>query len=185
MYSASFDYHRAKSLSDAQRLLASNPGAKLLAGGHSLIPLMKLRLATPSAVVDIGRIPELRGISRSGDGIRIGSLTTHAEIAASADVQKASAALAEAAAAVGDPAVRSRGTIGGNVAHADPASDLPTALVAVDRRGFSAAALGEQLRGLVPPVIARIEQDRVLLDLRTVLPEDDEPLARSLAMLSR
>ena len=134
MYSADFDYHRARSLADAQRLLAAHPGAKLLAGGHSLIPLMKLRLAMPSAVIDIGRIQELRGISRSGDTIRIGALTTHAELAASADLQKSAAALAEAAALVGDPAVRSRGTIGGNIAHADPASDLPTALVALDAR---------------------------------------------------
>ena len=134
MYSADFDYYRARSLADAQRLLAAHPGAKLLAGGHSLIPLMKLRLAMPPAVIDIGRIPELRGISRSGDTIRIGALTTHAELAASADLQKSAAALAEAAAQVGDPAVRSRGTIGGNIAHADPASDLPTALVALDAR---------------------------------------------------
>ena len=95
MYSADFDYHRARSLADAHRLLAAHPGAKLLAGGHSLIPLMKLRLAMPSAVIDIGRIQELRGISRSGDTIRIGALTTHAELAASADLQKSAAALAE------------------------------------------------------------------------------------------
>jgi len=144
MYSANFDYHRAKSLSDAQRLLAANPGAKLLAGGHSLIPLMKLRLATPSAVVDIGRIPELRGISKSGDTIRIGSLTTHAEIAAAGDVQKSAAALAEAAGLVGDPAVRSRGTIGGNIAHADPASDLPTVLVALNAQIVAVGPKGER-----------------------------------------
>jgi carbon-monoxide dehydrogenase medium subunit len=144
MYSANFDYHRARSLADAHRLLAANPGAKLLAGGHSLIPLMKLRLASPSAVVDIGRIPELRGISRSGDTVRIGALTTHAEIAASADVQKAAPALAEAAGLVGDPAVRSRGTIGGNIAHADPASDLPTVLVALDARIVAVGPSGER-----------------------------------------
>jgi aerobic carbon-monoxide dehydrogenase medium subunit len=144
MYSANFDYHRARSLADAHRLLASNPGAKLLAGGHSLIPLMKLRLASPAAVVDIGRIPELRGISRSGDTIRIGALTTHAEIAASVDVQKAAPALAEAAGLVGDPAVRSRGTIGGNIAHADPASDLPTVLVALDARIVAVGPSGER-----------------------------------------
>ncbi len=144
MYSANFDYHRARSLSDAQRLLAANPGAKLLAGGHSLIPLMKLRLAAPSAVVDIGRIPELRGIARGGDSIRIGALTTHAEIAASADVQKSAAALAEAAGLVGDPAVRARGTIGGNIAHADPASDLPTVLVALNAQIVSVGPSGER-----------------------------------------
>ena len=144
MYSASFDYHRASSLSDAQRLLAANPGAKLLAGGHSLIPLMKLRLTAPSAVVDIGRIPELRGIARSGDAIRIGALTTHAEIAASADLQKSAPALAEAAGLVGDPAVRSRGTIGGNIAHADPASDLPMVLVALNASIVAIGPSGER-----------------------------------------
>jgi carbon-monoxide dehydrogenase medium subunit len=144
MYSANFDYHRAKSLADVHRLLAANPGAKLLAGGHSLIPLMKLRLAAPPAVVDIGRIPELRGISRRGDSVRIGALTTHAEIATSGDVQKAAPALAEAAGLVGDPAVRSRGTIGGNIAHADPASDLPTVLVALDAQIVVVGPTGER-----------------------------------------
>jgi carbon-monoxide dehydrogenase medium subunit len=144
MYSANFDYHRARSLSDAQQLLAAHPGAKLLAGGHSLIPLMKLRLAAPPALIDIGRIPELRGISRSGDTIRIGALTTHAEIAASAELQKSAAALAEAAGLVGDPAVRTRGTIGGNIAHADPASDLPTSLVALDARIVAIGPKGER-----------------------------------------
>src|SRR5439155_15956470 len=144
MYSANFDYHRARSLADAQRLLAANPGAKLLAGGHSLIPLMKLRLAEPPALVDIGRIPVLRGISRSGDTVRIGALTTHAEIAASVDLQKSAAALAEAAGLVGDPAVRSRGTIGGNVAHADPASDLPTVLVALNAQIVAVGPKGER-----------------------------------------
>jgi carbon-monoxide dehydrogenase medium subunit len=131
MYSADFDYHRARSLSEAQQLIASNPGAKLLAGGHSLIPLLKLRLAMPTAVIDIGRVPELRGIAVSDGSLRIGALTTHAELAASAELRRSAAALAEAAALVGDPAVRNRGTIGGNVAHADPASDLPTVLVAL------------------------------------------------------
>jgi aerobic carbon-monoxide dehydrogenase medium subunit len=144
MYSANFDYHRAHSLADAHRLLAANPGAKLLAGGHSLIPLMKLRLAAPPAVVDIGRIPELRGVSRTGDAIRIGALTTHADVAASGDVQKAAPALAEAAGLIGDPAVRARGTVGGNIAHADPASDLPIVLVALDARIVVVGPAGER-----------------------------------------
>ena len=131
MFAANFDYYRASSVADAGRLLAEHPGAKLLAGGHSLIPLLKLRLAAPSAVIDIGRIAELRGISAGGDGLRIGALTTHAEIAASSDVQQHAAAVAEAAGQIGDPAVRNRGTIGGNLAHADPASDLPTVLAAL------------------------------------------------------
>jgi aerobic carbon-monoxide dehydrogenase medium subunit len=144
MYAPSFEYFRARSVGDAHQLLAAHPGAKLLAGGHSLVPLLKLRLAAPSALVDIGRIPELRGISRQGDQIRIGALTTHAELAASADLRDAAAALADGAAVVGDPAVRNRGTIGGNIAHADPASDLPTALVALDARMVAAGPGGER-----------------------------------------
>jgi carbon-monoxide dehydrogenase medium subunit len=144
MYSAPFDYHRARSLADAHALLAANPGAKLLAGGHSLVPLLKLRLAAPSALIDIGRIPELRGIAHEDDAIRIGALTTHAELAASAELKKGAAALAEAAALVGDPAVRNRGTIGGNIAHADPASDLPTVLVALNARIVAAGPHGER-----------------------------------------
>lgn len=144
MYAAEFDYHRASSLADAQRLLAAHPGAKLLAGGHSLIPLMKLRLAAPPAVIDIGRIPELRGIAASGTTIRIGGLTTHAQLAASAELRRTAPALAEAAAIVGDPAVRNRGTIGGNLAHADPASDLPTVLVALDAQIVAVGPGGER-----------------------------------------
>ena len=141
MYAADFDYYRAQSLREAHALLAAHPGAKLLAGGHSLIPLLKLRLAAPSALIDIGRIAELRGVSVNGGQVRIGALTTHAELAASADLRRSAPALAEAAAMVGDPAVRNRGTIGGNIAHADPASDLPTVLVAL---GASIVAVGPQ-----------------------------------------
>lgn len=130
MFAPDFDYFRAGSVAEAGELLAKHPGAKLLAGGHSLIPLLKLRLATPAAVIDIGRIAELRGITANG-GLTIGALTTHAELAASAEVKQHAEALAEAASQVGDPAVRNRGTIGGNIAHADPASDLPTVLAAL------------------------------------------------------
>ena len=144
MYAPNFDYYRARSVADAHQLLAAHPGAKLLAGGHSLLPLLKLRLAAPSTLVDIGRIAELRGISRQGDWIRIGALTTHAELAAFADLRDAAAALTDGAAVVGDPAVRNRGTIGGNIAHADPASDLPTVLVALDARMVAAGPGGER-----------------------------------------
>ena len=144
MYGADFAYHRARSLADAHKLLAEHPGAKLLAGGHSLLPMMKLRLAAPATVIDIGRVAELRGISAAGSRVHIGALTTHAEIAASADVRRAAAALAEAAAMVGDPAVRNRGTIGGNIAHADPASDLPTVLVALGARILIAGPRGQR-----------------------------------------
>jgi aerobic carbon-monoxide dehydrogenase medium subunit len=144
MYAVDFDYYRARSLAEAQKLLGDHPGAKLLAGGHSLIPLMKLRLASPAAVVDIGRVTELRGITISGATIRIGALTTHAELGASADLRRAAPALAEAAGLVGDPAVRNRGTIGGNIAHADPASDLPTVLVALGARMVAVGPKGER-----------------------------------------
>lgn len=134
MYSSEFDYYRAGSVAEASDLLKKHPGAKLLAGGHSLIPLLKLRLASPPALIDIGRIADLRGISVNAGTVRIGALTTHAELASSAVLREHCPALADAAAHVGDPAVRNRGTIGGNVAHADPASDLPTVLTALDAR---------------------------------------------------
>ena len=132
MYPAACDYYRATSLEEAVALLGEHPEARLLAGGHSLIPLMKLRLAQPAALIDIGRLRELEGI-RAADGVlRIGSLTTHAEIAASEDVAQACPLLAEAARQIADPQVRNKGTLGGNIAHADPGSDLPAVLVALD-----------------------------------------------------
>ncbi len=131
MYPARFEYSKAGSVAEAIQILQGDPDAKIIAGGHSLIPLMKLRLARPSRVVDIGGIAELRGISVSGGVVSIGALTTHYEISSSADVQANCGILAEAANGVGDPAVRNRGTIGGNVSHADPASDLPTVLTAL------------------------------------------------------
>ena len=134
MYAPDFNYYRAGSVAEASDLLKKNPGAKVLAGGHSLIPLLKFRLAAPPALIDIGRIAELKGVTVRGGTVRIGALTTHAELAASAELRDHCPALAEAARQVGDPAVRNRGTIGGNVAHADPASDLPTVLAALDAR---------------------------------------------------
>ncbi len=131
MYPASFDYVRATSAQEAVDLLAQNAGAKLLAGGHSLIPMMKLRLAHPAKLIDIGRIAEIRGICEQDGALRVGSLTTHSEIHGSELVRGKCRILAEAAGKIGDPAVRNKGTIGGNIAHADPASDLPAVLVAV------------------------------------------------------
>jgi carbon-monoxide dehydrogenase medium subunit len=144
MYAPDFDYYRAGSLAEAGQLLQQHPGAKLLAGGHSLIPLLKLRLATPPALIDIGRIDELKGISVADGRVRIGALTTHAELAASAELAARAPALAEAAGLIGDPAVRNRGTIGGNIAHADPASDLPTVLCALDATIVVTTAGGER-----------------------------------------
>jgi carbon-monoxide dehydrogenase medium subunit len=130
MHPPTFDYYRAGSVDEALALLKEHDGAKLLAGGHSLIPPMKLRLAQPSALIDIGRIGELKGITDTRDGgTRIGALTTHAELAAARGLP---AVLSEAAGLIGDAQVRNRGTVGGNLAHADPASDLPTVMVALD-----------------------------------------------------
>ena len=134
MFAAEFEYTKANSVSEAIQLLGSNEGAKILAGGHSLIPMMKLRLARPPMVIDIGGIEEMRGISVENGTLRIGALTTHAEIAESYVVQSASGILWEAAYGIGDPQARNWGTIGGNVAHADPASDLPTVLTVMDAK---------------------------------------------------
>ena len=134
MQPANFDYHRASSIDEAESLCKGNADASFLAGGHSLIPAMKLRLAEPGALVDISGIDELKGITRDGDTIRIGALTTHAEVESSDVVKDACGALAEAAGMIGDPQVRNRGTIGGNVAHADPASDYPGILMALEAK---------------------------------------------------
>ena len=142
MYPSSFDYFRATSLEDAQHLLQQHPSAKLLAGGHSLIPLLKLRLASPAALIDIARIAELKGIAATGGVIRIGALTTHAELAVSRTLNAGCPMLAEAAAEIGDQQVRNCGTIGGNVAHADPASDLPTVLSALEARLMAVGPAG-------------------------------------------
>ena len=131
MYPAQTTYHRASSVSEAVQMLTDNEGAKVLAGGHSLIPMMKLRLAAPAALVDIGHIEALKGISANDTGLSIGGMTTFTEIASSDLVNEHAPLLAEAAGLVGDPAVRNRGTIGGNVSHGDPASDMPTVLAAL------------------------------------------------------
>ena len=132
MYAAEFDYYKAGSVAEALQLLGAHQGAKLIAGGHSLIPLLKLRLARPSALIDIGGIADLKGISINNGTIRIGPLTTHGEIAGSSEIENACGMVAEAAGGIGDTQVRNRGTIGGNVVHADPASDWGTVLTALN-----------------------------------------------------
>ena len=128
--SSAFHYHRAASVEDALALLERHEDAKLLAGGHSLIPSMKLRLATPGALIDIGRLSELDFIRDDGGGVAIGAATTHHTIEASGMVGRQAPLLAQAAAVIGDVQVRNMGTIGGSVAHADPAADYPAALLA-------------------------------------------------------
>ena len=122
-----FNYHRAKSVAEAASLLGKSGEAKLLAGGHTLLPTMKQRLASPSDIVDLGGIADLKGITVSGNSVAIGAMTTHAAVATSADVAKAIPALATLAGNIGDPHVRNRGTIGGSIANNDPAADYPAA----------------------------------------------------------
>jgi aerobic carbon-monoxide dehydrogenase medium subunit len=125
-----FDYYRPETIGEAIELLSTHENAKALAGGHSLIPAMNLRLAQPDVLVDLGRLDSLRAITLTDHSVMIGALCTHAQVASSPDVQRYSAALASAAGKIGDAQVRNWGTIGGNLAHADPAADLPTAVLA-------------------------------------------------------
>ena len=128
----SFKYHRAQSIAHASAILAKNSDAKLLAGGQSLVATMKLRLSRPSDLVDLGSIVELHGIKVENNAVTIGALTRHFEVAASPEVKKAISALAGLAAGIGDRQVRNMGTLGGSVAHNDPAADYPAAVVALD-----------------------------------------------------
>jgi aerobic carbon-monoxide dehydrogenase medium subunit len=128
-----FEYNRATSLDDAlAKLQAANGNAKLIAGGHSLIPLMKLRLSEPKALIDIARIPGLSGIRDKGGKIEIGAGTVHHEVATSALLHKECPVVSEAAGEIGDPQVRNRGTLGGSLAHADPSADYPAVMLALD-----------------------------------------------------
>jgi carbon-monoxide dehydrogenase medium subunit len=129
---APFAYERATSVEHATELLTGDPEAKVLAGGQSLLPLMRLRFARPSLLVDIGRIPDLAYIREEGDEVAIGALTRHHDLATSEVLQAGCPIVAYAASDIGDPQIRHMGTIGGSCAHADPASDLPTVLLALD-----------------------------------------------------
>lgn len=170
MIPAAFDYARAKSLDEAFELLQKHgPDAKLLAGGHSLLPMMKLRMATPSLLVDISRIPGLDHIAANGDRVTIGALATHAAIADSVGIRQAAPALHDAAADIGDAQVRNRGTIGGACAHADPAADYPAALLALaanftvrSRSGNTTVKAEDFFRGMFETAL---EPDAVLTEI--------------------
>ena len=133
MFPASFGYVPAHSIEEALQLMAKHgEEGKLLAGGHSLIPAMKLRLTAPRMLIDLGTVPGLRGARIDGNNLVIGALTLHADVASSDLVRKHAPGLADAASVIGDVQVRNRGTIGGSVAHADPAADLPVILTALN-----------------------------------------------------
>jgi carbon-monoxide dehydrogenase medium subunit len=131
MIPAAFDYHAPTSLDEALRLLGSSDDVKVLAGGQSLIPVMRLRLAAPETVVDLGKIDQLRGIRQEGDVLVIGAMTPHADVATDPLVHEHARVLAEAAKTVADPQVRHRGTFGGSLVHADPAGDMPAPALAL------------------------------------------------------
>ena len=145
MITGKFDYVAAGTVDEVLALLRRHgDGAKLLAGGHSLIPLMKLRLAQPEVLVDITRIPGLGEIRPSNGGLAIGATCTYRQIAESAALREAAPVLGQAAGGIGDPLVRNRGTIGGNLAHADPASDLPAVALALDAELVARGPGGER-----------------------------------------
>jgi aerobic carbon-monoxide dehydrogenase medium subunit len=128
-----FNYVRARDVPDALRLLEeAGDDGKILAGGHSLIPMMKLRLAAPGTIIDIGAIPDLAGIKHDGKRIELGALTTHAALAASRELAQHAPVLHQAANELGDPQVRNRGTVGGASAHGDPSADYPAVMLALD-----------------------------------------------------
>ena len=145
MIPASFDYVAPESVADALSALSSDAEEiKVLAGGQSLIPVLRLRLAAPTLLVDLGRIPELSGISDDGDSLTIGAMTTHAEVAASDLVREHAGVLAKATQTVADPQVRHRGTLGGALVHADPAGDLPASILALEAELVIAGSGGER-----------------------------------------
>ncbi|MEX0675284.1 MAG: xanthine dehydrogenase family protein subunit M [Gaiellaceae bacterium] len=155
MIPAQFDYEVAGSVEEAVELLGAREDAKLLAGGHSLLPLMKLRFARPALLVDIGRLEELRYVRDAGDRLAIGALSRHRDLQTDLLLQEHCPIVSYTAGLVGDPQVRHRGTIGGSVAHGDPASDLPTVLVALDAElvvrgpgGERTVPAGEFFRGV-------------------------------------
>jgi carbon-monoxide dehydrogenase medium subunit len=160
------DYYRATSVNDAVKMLEKNKGARVLAGGHSLIPSMKLRVANPAMLVDIGRIKSLNGIKLTKKEVRLGALTTHATIAASDEIKAACPILAEAAAQIADLQVRNRGTIGGSLANADPAADYPTLTLALDATFTITGPKGER----------QVEAGKFFKDLLTTALKRDEVL---------
>jgi carbon-monoxide dehydrogenase medium subunit len=168
---AAFDYQRADSADEAIALLTEHGDeAKLLAGGHSLLPLMKLRLASPSVLIDVGRLDDLRYVRDAGDHIAVGALTRHRDLETSELLAAEVPLLAHAAGEVGDPQVRHRGTIGGSLAHADPASDLPAVLLALGGtlvakgpNGERTIAAGDFYQGFLE---SALEPDELLTEIR-------------------
>jgi carbon-monoxide dehydrogenase medium subunit len=165
-----FTYHRPRDLADALARLAADPDAKLLAGGMTLIPSMKHRLSAPSQLIDIARLPELRGISRSGNSLNVGAASRYAEIAADPLVAATIPALAEVAESIGDPQVRTRGTLGGSIANNDPAADFPAAvlaLAAIIRTDRREVAADDYFQGMFTTAL---QPDELIREIRFAVP---------------
>lgn len=148
MYPSAFDYYRPSSVDEVIKLLQQNPEGKIIAGGHSLLPMMKLRLALPASLIDIGRIGGLSGIKSSNGNIVIGSTTTYDQVMKSDVIKQSLPMMTQAANVVGDIQVRNRGTIGGSIAHADPAADFPAVLLALNATVKTVGANGERTIGI-------------------------------------
>jgi carbon-monoxide dehydrogenase medium subunit len=173
---AAFGYQRPATLDDALRLIGSDGGAKVLAGGQSLLPLLKLRLGSAETLVDIGRLAELKGVRQLADGrLAIGALTTYRELAESP--ARNYGLLRDALPGIGDTQVRNRGTVGGAVAHADPASDLPACLLALDAELVARSSKGERtipIDGFFNgPFDTALGADEILTEIRLPGPRDD------------
>jgi carbon-monoxide dehydrogenase medium subunit len=171
MIPQAFDYETPTSVADAIAMLGKHGGeARILAGGHSLVPLMKLRLAAPDALIDIGGIASLRGITDTPESITIGALTTHAQVAGSFVIASGCPILAETAAGIGDTQVRNRGTIGGSIANADPHGDLPAVFLALDGAVTAEGPSGERTIAaadlFVDYLQTSLSQDEIVTSLR-------------------
>ncbi|MEU6142966.1 xanthine dehydrogenase family protein subunit M [Streptomyces sp. NPDC047081] len=171
MIPPAFDYARPSSVDEAVRALAdAGEDAKVLAGGQSLLPLLRLRLAFPELVVDVGRIPELRGVREDGDTLAIGAMTTHHDVVRDPLVRRHAGLLAAATATVADPAVRHRGTLGGSLAHADPAGDLPAVVLALNAELVAQGPRGRRTIAardfFVDYLQSALEPDELLVEVR-------------------
>ncbi len=176
MIPANFEYFAPKTIEEALQLLEQHgEDAKILSGGHSLIPVLKLRLASPGVVIDIGRIAELKAIKVDGSTISIGANATHAEIAANADLKTHCPLLAETAAQIGDQQVRNRGTIGGSLTHADPAADWPAAILALDAEIVARSSQGTRTIKaadfFLDLMTSAVESDEIVTEIRIAKPE--------------
>jgi len=174
MYPAAFEYHAPTSVRDALALLGKLDDAKILAGGHSLIPMMKLRLAQPKHLIDLGRVPGLSGIKEDGGALAIGAMTTHWDVESSKVVKAKAAVVSETAALIGDPAVRNKGTIGGSLAHADPAADMPATAIALGfefvcegAKGKRTVKVDDWFQGLMATAL---KEDELLVEVRVPVP---------------